>query len=279
MKKIFVFIIASVVYVAIITHIPAYGLEKASKLKGDDLVKNPDPDLTQIVTSTEVQAATSTAGQITTSTALLKPDLAASPPKDLRVWRKNRRIELRFTGGFANKGQGPFELVGEKKLAGPDRSVLVDQRVYLKNAEGSMDFPVGEIFWHGAHHHFHMENVALYVLEYLDKDSQVPLLQTKTSFCLADIIRDPKIKNFVKKPVYPFDCKASRQGLSVGWADVYQYTLPGQSFDITNLPAGKYRLSVTVNPENKFIDLKEDNDSAGITIALDPKKFRVKIIE
>lgn len=37
-------------------------------------------------------------------------------------------------------------------------------------------------------------------------------------------------------------------GVSVGWADVYEWFLPGQYIDITDAPPGRYRLQATVDP-------------------------------
>jgi hypothetical protein len=40
-------------------------------------------------------------------------------------------------------------------------------------------------------------------------------------------------------------------GISAGWADVYGKTLPGQSFDVTDLmtkPKQEYTLEMTSNP-------------------------------
>ena len=51
-------------------------------------------------------------------------------------------------------------------------------------------------------------------------------------------------------------------GTSVGWKDDYYWRIPGQAMDITALPAGKYRLRVTVDPENW---LQESNERNNVT--------------
>ena len=37
--------------------------------------------------------------------------------------------------------------------------------------------------------------------------------------------------------------------LPVGWGDTYYQALPGQSFDITDLPNGTYFIQITANPQ------------------------------
>jgi hypothetical protein len=52
-----------------------------------------------------------------------------------------------------------------------------------------------------------------------------------------------------------FDCDF--QGLSSGWADIYQHILDGQWVDVTGVPEGDYRLSVTVNAEGKVVEVDD----------------------
>ena len=42
---------------------------------------------------------------------------------------------------------------------------------------------------------------------------------------------------------------AVRQMLDFGWGDTYPSGLPGQSFDISDLPNGTYYIEVTANPD------------------------------
>jgi hypothetical protein len=44
----------------------------------------------------------------------------------------------------------------------------------------------------------------------------------------------------------------NNQGISSGWADIYDYTLDGQWVDITGVNEGIYTLKVTVNYERKI---------------------------
>jgi hypothetical protein len=39
-------------------------------------------------------------------------------------------------------------------------------------------------------------------------------------------------------------------GISVGWADVYNWFLPGQFIEVSGLPDGYYRLETEADPNN-----------------------------
>ncbi|HET6740675.1 MAG TPA: lysyl oxidase family protein, partial [Kribbella sp.] len=53
-----------------------------------------------------------------------------------------------------------------------------------------------------------------------------------------------------------------REVLDVGSGDTYVQTLPGQSFDITNLPNGTYYVQVTANPEHRLYESSTKNNVA-----------------
>ncbi|MEJ7592501.1 MAG: lysyl oxidase family protein [Planctomycetaceae bacterium] len=57
-------------------------------------------------------------------------------------------------------------------------------------------------------------------------------------------------------------------GLSVGWADVYDRGLEGQSIDITNVPDGNYWLETVVDPDNRLMESNENNNVTRIQITL-----------
>ena len=66
-------------------------------------------------------------------------------------------------------------------------------------------------------------------------------------------------------------------GTSVGWKDDYYWRIPGQAMDITNLPLGKYRLSVKVDPRNWFRESNERNNLSWIDIEIDDS-LTVKVL-
>jgi hypothetical protein len=90
------------------------------------------------------------------------------------------------------------------------------------------------------HGHYHMDGFARYELRHLD--DTIAAIGHKQSFCITD-----SLEVLPGHPTGGFDC--SFQGLSAGWADVYQRGVPGQWIDVSGVPGGDYVIVVTVNPE------------------------------
>jgi hypothetical protein len=94
--------------------------------------------------------------------------------------------------------------------------------------------------WSTCHNHHHFNGYATY--ELVDGGGVV-VTGRKQAFCILDTIQRQ-----VGVPSNGYNC--ANQGLTAGWADVDQRTLPGQWIDITGLPPGNYTLRVTVNPDH-----------------------------
>lgn len=61
-----------------------------------------------------------------------------------------------------------------------------------------------------------------------------------------------------------YDC--SNQGLSAGWAAVYESTLDCQWLDITDVPSGDYTLEVVVNPSRTIQEVSFENNVARVPV-------------
>jgi hypothetical protein len=57
-------------------------------------------------------------------------------------------------------------------------------------------------------------------------------------------------------------------GLSPGWGDVYDFTLPGQSVDISELPDGRYRLWAEADPQGWFREVTRENNVTWVDLEL-----------
>lgn len=88
----------------------------------------------------------------------------------------------------------------------------------------------------------------------------------KQGFCVIDVVPFPE---GVKNPPPPkyFSC-SSNQGISVGYADEYHFTLSCQFIDITDVPPGTYILEVEVNPERLFPESDFTNNAAAVQIQI-----------
>lgn len=113
--------------------------------------------------------------------------------------------------------------------------------------------------WSPCHKHHHFKGYALY--ELLDGDDVV-LVGRKQAFCVAD----NKHIEVLGVPFPQFDC--AEQGLSRGWADVYELDIDCQWLDVTGLPSGTYTLRITVNPEHKLPESDTTNNVFTKQVAL-----------
>lgn len=100
----------------------------------------------------------------------------------------------------------------------------------------------GDFIFSPCHGHYHYEGFAEYRLL---NQNQVLVRGHKQAFCLMDSQR-----YWSGSPSRDFDC--NNQGISVGWADVYDRTIDCQWIDITGVPPGTYILEVEVNATGKI---------------------------
>jgi lysyl oxidase len=113
--------------------------------------------------------------------------------------------------------------------------------------------------WSPCHMHHHVKNYASYELR--DAGGNVVLTARKQSFCLED-----------SEPVQPgipsagYSCM--RQGITRGWADVYDRELPCQWIDVTDIPHGSYTLYIVVNPLHTLPESNYDNNTFSVAVQL-----------
>ncbi len=129
--------------------------------------------------------------------------------------------------------------------------------------------PVGSFEYdsrHG-HTHWHFRQFATYELLAADKTTAV--VSQKEAFCLAptDPI-DLTLPGATYRP-YPLgldtacggpDALWIREVLPLGWGDTYYQGLPGQAFDVTDLPNGTYYIKVQANPGGRLYEQHRGNN-------------------
>jgi hypothetical protein len=107
------------------------------------------------------------------------------------------------------------------------------------------------------HHHYHFRHYALY--ELVDPRTGRVWRAAKRGFCMLDTDPVPNsISGFPPREGQFRSCGAvgipGNQGISVGWADTYRFTLAGQYFVLDGgdgqpvVPPGDYVIRITVNP-------------------------------
>ena len=203
----------------------------------------------------------------------LLPDLVALSSEDdswMYGWSLDTsqipgRTLLRLTTATGNIGDGALEIYGGAVLPGGQQEVY--QRIY-DDMGGSRSRLAGTFTYHAGHGHTHFDDFAQYHLRAVTPGNgvgDIVVSGDKTSFCLLDsveIVPGPD-------PVDPYDtCTPTRQGISVGWADIYHKSLPDQWIDITGVPDGTYWLEVVTDPDNHMLESNESNNAERVLIEL-----------
>jgi len=185
---------------------------------------------------------------------------------------------LRFDQIIANQGQGPLDIQFEVPTGvapADDAEFSVIQRVFA--TDGSSETrPAGAVEFHATHGHFHYQSFATSELWRSDRKGRklgsAPVTAgKKVSFCIVDI----RIDKWAEKGDGPRtymapDClfpaasdgvtDVFQQGLTPGWADVYDWYIPDQYLEVSGVKDGYYRLEFCADPDNAIEEEREDNN-------------------
>lgn len=179
------------------------------------------------------------------------------------------RVHLRLSNGTANIGTGKLHLYGVFPPNG-DGTQDVMQRVFAQDGSYE-DRLAGKFLFHPGHSHIHFVDWSAFRLrEVLPGDGVGPIIAegAKTSYCIIDLgVYNSSLPDFDPDGEF-HSCSSTVQGLAVGWIDVYSKGLPGQSIDITGVPAGEYWLESEVDPENNVLESNETNNAARVKVTI-----------
>ena len=121
---------------------------------------------------------------------------------------------------------------------------------------------------HPDHKHWHFDAMARYLLTRADERS--PLVGfDKVSFCLRDNRETPSASP-VRPPKHYADCGRDKvQGITPGWADVYDTTLPTQYLVLPeSLPDGIYCLRNEADPLHLLLETVDEDNAAAVAIRI-----------
>jgi len=199
---------------------------------------------------------------------------------DFRTATSSGRRLLRLTTIIMNSGAGAFELVGSRSSTSQS-TMAVRQRIY-DSAGDSRTIATGAQgrYAGDGHSHWHIQNVSRMQLLRSDGTSVVP--GSKVGFCFFDTnLFYPDLPRSPSSPVYrgsgcgSHSSLTAKMGISVGWGDKYQSSLPYQWIDITGVASGTYTVRVIVDMEDHFEETYEANNcswsrvrltSSGVTV-------------
>jgi hypothetical protein len=204
-----------------------------------------------------------------------RPDLRPLPaweigvigPEEAGVPATGPEQYLAFNANVWNAGPSPLVVDGFRRPG----TLLMEAYQYFFDASGNQVgwAPTGTLEYdeRDGHEHWHFTDFARYRL--LTADLQEAVRSQKEAFCLAptDGI-DLTVRGANWKP-YVTDlhtaCGSSsaiaiRETLDTGWGDTYSQFLPGQSFDITDVPNGTYYIEVVANPDHRLYERSTANN-------------------
>jgi lysyl oxidase len=234
----------------------------------------PTPTPTATPTSTPTATPTSTPTPTPTPTDVgrrpLLPNLQSLKAGSVRITTSNGRRRLLFSSTLANVGKGPLEVVPRpgrkcpKGERGVDQAVYQDanrDRRYQRLDEHRRTFrPSGCMHFHKAHNHWHIDASARYWLTMPHQTASI-VRHSKVSFCLRDSHRLPDRR---RGAVYGACSRDRKQGITPGWADLYQWFLPGQSLSLPKqLKRGVYCLRQEADPRNTLRE-SDETDNASV---------------
>jgi hypothetical protein len=201
------------------------------------------------------------------------------------VAEQGARRCLRFDQVIANVGDGPFEL--RYRMEGLATDQQLRQRIYASNGTFT-ELTVDTYQFHPVHAHFHYKNFGQAFLYRAGPDGTLEKVREgrKNGFCMIDVENtrfgaDPSgvaYKGEAARTYYFPRCNTATEhdehgtymvnGISVGWADVYNWFLADQYIEISGVPDGVYVLETVANPARTVHETSYDDNAARVTIRI-----------
>ena len=227
-----------------------------------------------ILTVAAVAIATNSTGAGAEPAAGLLPDIVEEVPHHLQIQNTQQGEFLRFSTTHVNVGEGRLQIRGGDQVAPcVIEGVSYDQCTHavqeIVDAKGQVvsSRPAGVALFHPEHNHWHQDAVAEFAI--VTDDGVTEATGTKVTFCLVDVKHYGSTGTF--KKAYPrtyFECNGALQGIAPGWGDQYHHSTPGQELDVTGFAPGIYTLWHEADPENRWLESDEMNNTTWVRFRL-----------
>jgi hypothetical protein len=198
---------------------------------------------------------------------------------------------LRFDQILANVGEGPFELL--YRLNGIATDQQLRQRIY--RSDGTFTDRLADKYeFHPAHAHFHYKNFAQSRMWAADaaghKLGTKPVrVGKKNGFCMIDVTNvwwgqkgDAARTYYFPRCNAPQDRDADgiymRNGVSVGWADVYNWYLADQFIEVSDVPDGYYLIETEADPLNTIVETDDRDNTSQVLIRMCGNPDRAEVV-
>jgi hypothetical protein len=205
----------------------------------------------------------------------LLPNLRSRLASDVHIVVRGNVRRLWFGSALADVGVGPLEVHRRPGTRCPKGLLGVDQAVYQDrdgNGRFSQSKDDAKVFRPSGCEHvtpgedrWHVDAAARYWLTRTGR-STVIARHPKVSFCLRDSARLPST---TAAAFYLACSRNGRKGISVGWTDLYQSFLPGQSLLLPKGVGGHtYCLWQQADPLDIFRESNETDNTSVRAIRL-----------
>jgi len=216
-------------------------------------------------------------------------DVTSCYPEEMA--EQGARRCLRFDQVIANVGEGPFELRYSMPPDGaepnPSSPNLVEfrelrQRIYL--GDGSHRDRFADTYeFHPAHAHFHYRNFAVSSL--WTTGGELVAGGRKNGFCMVDVENHwfGELGDAARTYVPPA-CLAPTtgdeivNGISVGWADVYNWYLADQFIEVSGVRDGTYVLRTIADPASTVEEMDDTNNCSAALVELSGGGIEARIV-
>jgi len=212
----------------------------------------------------------------------LLPNLVPLRANDIYITGSGEDRQLRFETSLASIGRGPMEVRPNRQIPCRPGQRGASQIMY-RDVDGSKFFKrsvdttfkrrkAGCMVFHPTHNHWHFEASTFYALRPVTGEQDRTSAFRKTSFCMRDSERVPAQLGTYNQPLHYGACSQDRpMGINIGWADVYQSFLDGQSLhlgDTSKVPDGRYCLTIRVDPKESLVESNEDDNLSARSIRI-----------
>jgi Lysyl oxidase len=203
------------------------------------------------------------------------PDLVPLPSWGINTARSRHQDFLDFGATVWIGGSSPLDVEGFRSHGSP---TMLAYQYFWRNGRLIGRARVGTMGFAG-YNHWHFQQFAKYRL--LNASKAVAVRSHKEGFCIAPTDNvDLLLHGAVWQPSsvgLGGQCGSPtalwvQEYLPLGWGDTYIQDIPGQSFNITNVPNGTYYIEVIANPLKVLRESNMSNDISLRRIILGGRK-------
>ena len=215
----------------------------------------------------------------------LLPALGMAKLEDFKIQVSSVHHLLRFSTIIVNVGEGPLEVHGSRPNTSTPLMSTV-QRIYNQTG-GYRDVPTPAVMYFAGdgHNHWHVGALETYQLKRLGNPT-VLVTGAKHGFCFFDTVQydlqlpgAPPNAQYGREGCGNAGSLQVKEGLSVGWGDIYRFNLPDQYIDITGLPDGSYRLKAIADAAHWFKEIDQNNNSTWVDLKFSDSGTKVEVVD